>query len=183
MQTTPNSSCFFLPSSSNSQVKTCMFEYLAYISTWTAANHLKLNLSKTELLFNLGKTALHGPVNQCRGCHGIAFISGKESGHNPQQQTVLHPQYHCCGPILQICPLQHPQDLVFPHKRHSATPGPSPSEVLMPRTVCRDPICNVAEVWCCSDHHLWLLAGGLYLDPFTAVFCCCAVISEIDKTP
>ena len=39
----------------------------------------------------------------------------------------------------------------------------------MPRTMCCDPICAVAEVWCCSEHYLWLwvafwwrfLAGGI----------------------
>ena len=45
-----------------------------------------------------------------------------------------------------------------------------------------DPVCNVAEVWCCSEHHLWLFDGDLYLDPFTAVYCYCAVISEDAKT-
>ena len=37
----------------------------------------------------------------------------------------MHPKHHCCGPIMQICPLQHPQDLVFPHKGYKATPGAS----------------------------------------------------------
>ena len=29
---------------------------------------------------------------------------------------------------------------------------------------------------------MWLFGGGLYLDLFTAVYCCCAVVSEVDKT-
>ena len=41
---------------------------------------------------------------------------------------------------------------------------------------------NVAEVWCCSEHYLWLLDGDFYLDPLTAVYCCCAVVSEDAKT-
>ena len=48
--------------------------------------------------------------------------------------------------------------------------------------MCWDPVCTVAEVWCCSEHYLWLFGGGLYLDPFTAVYCCRAVVSEVDKT-
>lgn len=39
-----------------------------------------------------------------------------------QWQTVLRPRHRCCGPILQIGPLQHP---VFPHRRRDATPGPN----------------------------------------------------------
>ena len=48
--------------------------------------------------------------------------------------------------------------------------------------LCWDPVSNVAEVWCCSEHYLRLSDGDLYLDPFTAVYCCCAVISEDAKT-
>ena len=47
--------------------------------------------------------------------------------------------------------------------------------------MCWDPVSNVAEVWCCSEHYLWLFDGDLYLDPFTAVYCCCAVVSEDAK--
>ena len=43
-------------------------------------------------------------------------------------------------------------------------------------------VCNVAEVWRCSEHYLWLFDGGLYLDPFTAMYCCCVVVSEDAKT-
>ena len=30
------------------------------------------------------------------------------------------------------------------------------SRCLMPRTMCWDPVCTVAEVWCFSEHYLWL---------------------------
>ena len=53
---------------------------------------------------------------------------------------------------------------------------------LMPRNMCWDPVSNAAEVWCCSEHYLWLFDGGLYLDPFTAMQCCRAVISEDAKS-
>ena len=53
---------------------------------------------------------------------------------------------------------------------------------LTPRNMCWDPICNVAESWCCSEHYLWLFDGGLYLNPFTAMYCCRAVVSEDPKT-
>ena len=46
----------------------------------------------------------------------------------------------------------------------------------MPRTMCRDPICTFAE-------HYYYFGGGLYLHPFTAMYCCRAVVSEVDKTP
>ena len=49
---------------------------------------------------------------------------------NPRQRTFLHPQDHCCGPILQMFPLKHQQDLVFPHKGRNATPGPSAGHLL-----------------------------------------------------
>ena len=52
----------------------------------------------------------------------------------------------------------------------------------MPRNMCWDPISHVAEVWCCSEHYLWLLMAGLYLDPFTAMYCCRVVVSEDAKT-
>ena len=53
---------------------------------------------------------------------------------------------------------------------------------LMPRNMCWDPVSNVAEVWCCSEHYLWLFDGDLYLDPFTAMYCCRAVVSEDAKS-
>ena len=48
--------------------------------------------------------------------------------------------------------------------------------------MCWDPVSNVAEVWCCSDHYLWLFDGDLYLAPFTAEYCCCAAVSKDAKT-
>ena len=44
--------------------------------------------------------------------------------------TYPAPLSHWCGLILQICPLQHPQDLVFPHRGRKATPGPSAGHLL-----------------------------------------------------
>ena len=41
---------------------------------------------------------------------------GKKTRCNPRWRAVLRPQRHRCGPILQICPLQHPQDPVFPYR-------------------------------------------------------------------
>ena len=43
------------PSSFNTHVATRVSEYLADIYTWTAVHHLKLILSKAELLFILGR--------------------------------------------------------------------------------------------------------------------------------
>ena len=33
------------------------------------------------------------------------------------------------------------------------------SRCLMTQTMCSDPICTVAEDWCCSEHYLWLWAA------------------------
>ena len=52
----------------------------------------------------------------------------------------------------------------------------------MPQTMCWDPICTVAEVWCGSEHYLWLFHGGLLLEAYTAMYCYCAVISEVATT-
>ena len=56
----------------------------------------------------------------------------------------------------------------------------------MPRTMCRDPNCTVAEVWCCSEHYLWLFDGSILLDAYTYtlynIHCYRAVISEVAKT-
>ena len=77
---------------------------LANIYAWTAAHHIMLNLHKFELLFiPVARLPSYGPVNQCWGFHSIAFIDCEEPGSNSGQQTVLHPQYHRCGLILQIC--------------------------------------------------------------------------------
>ena len=73
--------------------------------------------------------------------------------------------------------------MIFTELRNSSTLGnwltglphnvPAAGEVsyinyLMPWNMCWDPVSNVAEVWCCSEHYLWLFDGDLYLDPFTA---------------
>ena len=31
----------------------------------------------------------------------------------------------------------------------------------IPRNMCWNSISNFAEVWCCSEHYLWLFDGGL----------------------
>ena len=49
----------------------------------------------------------------------------------------------------------------------------------MPQTMCCDPICTVAEIWCCSEHYLWLFVGSSLVEAYTAIYCYCAVISEI----
>ena len=102
-------------------------ECLADISAWTAVHHLKLNLSKTEFGERLPS---NGPIRHCWGCHGIAFVGVRKPGRNPWWCTVLGPQHYCCGPILQICPLQHPHEPVFPQNRHNANPDPSTGHLL-----------------------------------------------------
>ena len=47
--------------------------------------------------------------------------------------------------------------------------------------MCRDPICNVAEVWCCSELYLWLFDGGFLVETYTAVYRYRAVFSEVTK--
>ena len=49
----------------------------------------------------------------------------------------------------------------------------------MPQTMCWDPVCTVAEVWCCSEHYLWPFDGSFLLEAYTAVYCHRAVISEV----
>ena len=76
--------------------------------------------------FHLGeRPPSHGPVSHWQGHHSIALMICEEPGRNYRRQTVLHLQHHSWGPILQICPLQRPLDLVFPHKGRNATVGPS----------------------------------------------------------
>ena len=36
-------------------------------------------------------------------------------------------------------------------------------------------ICIIAEVWCCSEHYLWLLEDDFLLEAYTAVYCYRAV--------
>ena len=47
----------------------------------------------------------------------------------------------------------------------------------MPRALCRDHICTVAEVWCCSEHYLWLFDCGFTLEAYTAMYCFRVVFS------
>ena len=46
--------------------------------------------------------------------------------------------------------------------------------------MCRDPICTVAKVWCCSEHYLWFFDGGVILEVYTAMYCYHTVFSEVD---
>ena len=48
--------------------------------------------------------------------------------------------------------------------------------------MCCDPICTVAEVWCCSEHYLWFFDGDFLLEAYTATYCFRVVISEVAKT-
>ena len=69
-------------------------------------NHLKLNLSKTELLFILGKDSKsQSRTSQYRLRHLQRYLS-------VTRRTVQCPQHNRCGPILQISPLKYPQLLV-----------------------------------------------------------------------
>ena len=52
----------------------------------------------------------------------------------------------------------------------------------MPRTMCWDPVCTVAEVWCCSQHYLWLFDGSFLVEAYSAAYCYRVVISEVAKT-
>ena len=56
------------------------------------------------------------------------------------------------------------------------------SRHMMPRTMCCDPICTLAEVCCCSEHYLWHFDGGLLVEVYTTVYCYRVVISEVAKT-
>ena len=128
LQMTSNCSCLFpdppptptLKRASHNVWQTSLLGQLRITSNSTL---VKLNSSSSRR-----KTALASTCKLLSRMSEIAFIGGEEPGHNPRRRT-LPPQHQCCGPILQICPLHHPQDLVFPHKRHSATPGPSASHL------------------------------------------------------
>ena len=45
--------------------------------------------------------------------------------------------------------------------------------------MCGDPICTVAEVWCCSEYYLWLFDGGFLLEVYTALYCYRAIFSKL----
>ena len=66
----------------------------------------------------------HGPTGHCRGCCGISYTNCKEPRRGTGQSTALHSQHHRGDPILQICPLQHPQDPALPHEGSSTALGP-----------------------------------------------------------
>ena len=119
----------FPPPSSNTHLAMRILECLADISAWTAAHHLELNHVKLNSSPSWEILPAHGPVSHCRGPHRVFVFDCEEPGHNPEQQTILHLQHHCCGLTLQICPLQqpHPQ---HPHKGSNATPGPSAGHLL-----------------------------------------------------
>ena len=78
-------------------------ECLADISAMIA-NHLKLNLSKTELLFIPGKDCPRMDLSVTVEDVMVLPFDAEEPGCFPRRRTVLHPQN---------CPLQHLQDLVF----------------------------------------------------------------------
>ena len=52
----------------------------------------------------------------------------------------------------------------------------------MPQSMCWDPICTVAEVWCYSEHYLWLFDGSFLVEVYTAMYYYHMVISEVAKT-
>ena len=52
----------------------------------------------------------------------------------------------------------------------------------MPRNMRWDPISNVAEVWCCSEHYLWLFDDIFIFGPIYCDVMCRAVVSEDAKT-
>ena len=125
MQTKPNSSSLF-PDPSPTPKLRCSSR-----NVWQTSPLGQLCIILNSILVKLNFSSSveqlpsHGPVIHCQGYHNLAFVNSEELGRIPQQRTILHPQHHCCGPILQICPLQHPQDLDFPNKRRNTTPGPS----------------------------------------------------------
>ena len=147
-------------------IPTCISECLADISTWTAVYHLKLNLSKAELFFIPVKDCPCMDLSVTVEDVSITFVVCEEPVRNPQWPTLLHPQHHCCDPILQICPLQHLQDLVFPHKGHKASPGPSadhlPPGLLQfalgwtPNLYCSPPRFQSFQIFPYNPPPLWL---------------------------
>ena len=46
----------------------------------------------------------------------------------------------------------------------------------MPQTMRWGPIYIVAQVWCCSEHYLWLFDSDFLLETYTAMYCHHAVI-------
>ena len=59
---------------------------------------------------------------------------------------------------------------------------PNLAEIKCLKLCVENPVCTVAEVWCCSEHYLWLFDSGFLLEAYTAMYCNCAVIYEVAKT-
>jgi len=78
-----------------------------HISKWTIANHLKLSLNKTELLFMPGK---YCPQMDLLVTFEDPFTDCKEHWYGTGRSAVLQRQHHLSGPTLYNCSLQHPQD-------------------------------------------------------------------------
>ena len=74
------------------------------LGTWTTADHLKLNLNKTKLLLMPGKECPH-------------MVTVKDIAVSPSPTARNLVRYLTI--ILQICPLQHPQDPALPHEGSS----------------------------------------------------------------
>ena len=90
-------------------------------TSWTELPFRLYSLSNRFIIIKNGVAATR--ISECL-YDSIDFVDGEEPGHYPRQRTVLYPQHHC-GQILQICPLQHLQDPVFPPKGRNVTHGPS----------------------------------------------------------
>ena len=103
-----------LNSSDNTLIATHISECLADISIWKTTHHLTLNFNKTELLLMPGKD-LHGPTGHCRQHRCIPFSNCQKPWCGYWTISCAAP----CGPILQICPLQHLQDPALPHEGSS----------------------------------------------------------------
>ena len=112
------------PSSDKALIATRISECLADVSTWTTANHLRLNLNKTELLLIPGKDCPHMELLVTVENVTIYFSNCRKSRCGIGQSVMLHGKHHCAGPILQICTLQHPQNPALPHKGSSSASSP-----------------------------------------------------------
>ena len=123
MQMTPNCSSLFRHPPTRTLQRA--FRNIWQSLDWTTAHHLKLNLHKTECPF-IPKDCPRMDLSVTTD--NITVLPSsivRNSIELHLQEIVLFPQHHCCGLILQICPLQHPQDPGFSHKGHNATPAPS----------------------------------------------------------
>ena len=50
-------------------------------------------------------------------------------------------------------------------KMNKTKKKPHPMRPCVPQNMCWDPICNVAEFWCCSEHYLQLFLWQFILGP------------------